>query len=563
MQEDTNTEYNFSHREEAEPEIKKGRYCRGSEEVVTEKLSVLLDRCSISDRDAVRIISATAEALGHDPQNLIISKSAIRLRRQQFRQQRTNLIKSRFRNSDLEGAVVHWDGKLLPDLLSKRNVERLAILITCGNEEQLIGVPVLDNSTGITQAKAVFSAVEQWGAAEKIQAMCFDTTAVNTGRHKGTCVVLEQFLGKNLLYLACRHHILEIVLKEVFNCKMGTSTGPQPDNFRKFQSEWSKIDKKIYKTAKEDENFRDKISNADQISNFLFEQLKNQQPRDDYKEFIQLCLICLGRLPPENTTFRVPGAIHHTRWMAKAIYCLKIYIFEEQFSLSVSESMGIKDICLFIINIYIKAWFTAHNPTMAPNQELKLVKSLVQYRSINKEIADKALSKIVNHLWYLNSEQIAFSFFDDTLEKNIKIRMVKQLKSNVENDSEENNSEDRDVKAKLSFQEVDNILDKEIDYFVSSRTLNFFKRFEINTDFLNTDPDEWCKNQHYLRAKKIVKGLKVVNDTAERGVKLIQDYNSALTKDEEQRQCLLQVVSECRHLFPDSSKVTLSKPLPP
>ena len=38
---------------------------------------------------------------------------------------------------------------------------------------------------GITQAKAVFAAVEQWGAVEKIQAMCFDTTAVNTGRLNG------------------------------------------------------------------------------------------------------------------------------------------------------------------------------------------------------------------------------------------------------------------------------------------------------------------------------------------------------------------------------------------
>ena len=67
----------------------------------------------------------------------------------------------------------------------------------------------------------------------------------------------------------------------------------------------------------------------------------------------------------------------------------------------------------------------------------------------------------------------------------------------------------------------------------------------------------------HLKAKKIVNGFKVVNDTAERGVKLIQDFNSCLTKDEEQRQFLLQVVSECRKNFPDSSKATLSRPLPP
>lgn len=384
------------------PEIKRWRYCRGSEEVITEKLSVLLDRCNISDRDAVRIIAATAEALGYDPQNLVVSRSSIRLRRQRFRQQRTKLIRSRFKNSDLECAVVHWDGKLMPDVLSKKNVDRLAILITCGDEEQLIGVPVLENSTGITLAKAVFSAVEEWGAAEKIQTMCFHTTAVNTVLHKGTCILLKHLLEKDLLYLACRHHILEIVLKEVFNCKMGTSTASQPDIFRKFQNGWSKLDKQ--KHSLEDDNFGNKIRNTDQISKFLFEQLKNLQPRDDYKEFIQLCLICLGSLPREKITFKVPGAIHHARWMAKGIYCLKIYLFRDQFPVTDSEVKGIKNICLFIINIYIKAWFTAHKPT----------KSLVPYRIIDEEVTEKALSKLINHLWYLNSEQVAFSFLDDT-----------------------------------------------------------------------------------------------------------------------------------------------------
>ncbi|KAG0726857.1 Tigger transposable element-derived protein 7 [Chionoecetes opilio] len=43
------------------------------------------------------------------------------------------------------------------------------------------------------------------------------------------------------------------------------------------------------------------------------------------------------------------------------------------------------------------------------------------------------------------------------------------------------------------------------------------------------------------------RGLRVVNDTAERGVALIQSFNLRLTKDEEQRQFLLQVVEAHRH----------------
>ena len=39
-------------------------YCRGSQEIITEKLSMMMDRYNISDRDAVRIISPTIESLG-------------------------------------------------------------------------------------------------------------------------------------------------------------------------------------------------------------------------------------------------------------------------------------------------------------------------------------------------------------------------------------------------------------------------------------------------------------------------------------------------------------------
>jgi len=47
--------------------------------------------------------------------------------------------------------------------------------------------------------------------------MCFDTTASNTGIKKGACTILERKIGRNLLGLACRHHIFEIIISKVFN----------------------------------------------------------------------------------------------------------------------------------------------------------------------------------------------------------------------------------------------------------------------------------------------------------------------------------------------------------
>ena len=45
-----------------------------------------------------------------------------------------------------------------------------------------------------------------------------------------------------------------------------------------------------------------------------------------------------------NVKFRAPGAVHQARWMAKAIYCLKIYMFQEQFPLTAAEKKGVTDL---------------------------------------------------------------------------------------------------------------------------------------------------------------------------------------------------------------------------
>ena len=52
--------------------------------------------------------------------------------------------------------------------------------------------------------------------------------------------------------------------------------------------------------------------------------------------------------------------------------------------------------------------------------------------------------------------------------------------------------------------------------------------------------------------------MKVVNDAAERGVRLISEYASILTKDEETRQFLLQGVERHRQMYPDFCIKTLN-----
>jgi hypothetical protein len=62
------------------------------------------------------------------------------------------------------------------------------------------------------------------------------------------------------------------------------------------------------------------------------------------------------------------------------------------------------------------------------------------------------------------------------------------------------------------------------------QTLNFFKRFNINYNFIETSPSTWENNLEYKRGKEIISKLKIVNDTAERAVKLIEDFNKLVQK---------------------------------
>lgn len=49
----------------------------------------------------------------------------------------------------------------------------------------------------------------------------------------------------------------------------------------------------------------------------------------------------------------------------------------------------------------------------------------------------------------------------------------------------------------------------------------------------------------------------MVNDVAERGVALIQQFNTTITHDEEQKQYLLQIVESHRKKFKNCNKSTL------
>ena len=65
----------------------------------------------------------------------------------------------------------------------------------------------------------------------------------------------------------------------------------------------------------------------------------------------------------------------------------------------------------------------------------------------------------------------------------------------------------------------------------NNNELKIFSRFNIPSAFLEVDPIEWNNNKEYLKARRVLASLKVVNDTAERYVKLMEEYNKKNNKN--------------------------------
>ena len=75
---------------------------------------------------------------------------------------------------------------------------------------------------------------------------------------------------------------------------------------------------------------------------------------------------------------------------------------------------------------------------------------------------------------------------------------------------------------------------------------------------MSKEPDTWSDDEDFKSGDTFVGGLRVIDDTAERMIALIQAFNSNITKSEDQRQHLLQVVEEQRRSQPGTTKQDLT-----
>lgn len=513
--------------------------------IMSAGLSSALDRTRVTSRNATFVVTEVASSLGHDVSSFNINRSSIHRARLRHRETIATNLRSEF--SPSVSLSVHWDGKLMEDLTTKEHVDRLPVLVSGTGVEQLLGVPKLLSGTGVAQADVVMSCLQEWGVVDQITALCFDTTAANTGQLSGTCTIVQQRLKRPVLFMACRHHVMELILGAAFKKAVGgISTGPDILIFKRFKEQWQFIDGEKFQPASSDPSVEALIasSRAD-ILQFATAQLTLAHPRDDYEELLELSVIFVGSTPARGIHFRAPGAMHRARWMAKTIYALKVWMFRDQFRMTAAEEKGMRDLAIFVVLIYLRAWLTAPFAVEAPHNDFILMRSLLRYP--HAAVSNATSKKLGLHLWYLSEELVCLALFDRRVSLESKRLMLVALLD-----------PSPDQPAKRPRVDLTAFLgSRGLEQFCTTNSMRLFEVLKLPNAFLSRDPSEWDEDSSFQKALEVVKNVAVVNDRAERGVALIQEFNKKLTTNEDQLQFLLQVVREHRRQFPDCDKKTL------
>lgn len=171
--------------------------------------------------------------------------------------------------------------------------------------------------------------------------------------------------------------------------------------------------------------------------------------------------------------------------------------------------------------------------TAAPRNDLAMLCSLSTYP--DKEIAKAAITAFQRHLWYLSEVLVGFGFFDDGVSVEEKKLMVLALR--------ETQGAEEPLKR---IERFDKPLTKGLHDFVTTSTRQFFQLLGLSEDFLQLEPSAWHFDEAYIENQKVAQSVAVVNDLAERGVALMQEFNCSITRNEEQKQYLLQVIEDHR-----------------
>ena len=263
-----------------------------------------LDRSKVSDYGVMRSFSSLFKTFQTEDgkplrlTDLVLSRTSINRKRDEQRNIIADAEKVTFKKNMPLYLSMGWDSKLIQDMMNEKH-EMQAMVVSGApgyKEGKIIDVVELTDedgrptSTGLAQAEAVFASIQDWGVTDNIVAFNFDTTASNTGIHSGAAIRLNHLFNRPVLYLACRHHVFDLLAKNTFHKLVGYDPSPDVAMFKKMKDLWPDIDTQGTFMVFDLDN---KAKLVQLFTNFLTKYNANGElfVREDYRELCELARV--------------------------------------------------------------------------------------------------------------------------------------------------------------------------------------------------------------------------------------------------------------------------------
>jgi len=182
---------------------------------------------------------------------------------------------------------------------------------------------------------------------------------------------------------------------------------------------------------------------------------------------------------------------------------------------------------------------------------LKFMCDVSLYGEYDQPVSDACMDSCRRHVWYLTPQLVVLALADDGLPPNERESIAKKLF--------ETHRTGQFLPGKPVFPTVNCDSDELEDYITGDSWMIFdLIGLTEEQEWMLKPADLWGNFTDFIKFSEVIKSLRVVNDLAERGIKLILDFIH-MSHDEDQRQALLQVVEDHRKTFKDFNKNTLAQ----
>ena len=523
-----------------------------------------------SIRNELKTTATILQAGGASIKDITLSKSSIHRKRAKAVKDAATKKKGAF--TAPEFGVVHFDGKVV-HYADHSKEDRLAVLLSSPTviDHQFLGSPVIPNGTGGVMAQAIRAMLVVWSLVQCVVAQVMDTTASNTGWLGGARAILEQILGRPILWLGCRHHTGELHIKHAYVACRGDVFTKGKDNtlFKRLHNEWDNLydwmrrNPGQYTTWEWPADPNDwKYIRAELVLSWAREfMISGDFRRGDHRELIELIVIYLAGIvmcPRKNKEpqpivpylLSRPIATNQTRFMGIGNHEMKIALLLDVFQQDEEGREQTLALAEIMVLLHAPYFLKARLASAAPRLDRDYYRDLVEYRSLHPagslryRMASEMIQSHLRHTWYLTQEVVVFSLWDEDLLPRERKAVANALlrceppphwsigKPHLP----------KQLNANPRLQDC-----------VGPRSHLIFHSLRVGTNWLSRPVRTWPTDPEYLRIHEWLRDLKVVNDCAERCIKDITEYAN-VCKDSVHRDEIIMVVEDHRFVLQDITR---------